>query len=102
MEVQMKSKEFIKENPIKAKDGSTLECLHPNLTMEPRRVSSGKDFIEANFIVCPNCGEIIAHVPKQPQIPKQNPALPLTVNTQLKNIIDMLNKIIIQQNNKQP
>jgi hypothetical protein len=100
MEFQMKSKEIIQENPIRSKDGGAVECLHPNLRMEPRRVSSGKDFIEANFIVCPSCGEIIAHVPKPPQISKQNPALPLTVNTQLKNIIDMLNKIIIQQNTK--
>lgn len=94
----MKSKEFIKENPIKAKDGSTLECLHPNLKIEPRRVSSGKDFIEANFIVCPNCGEIIAHVPKPAQIPKQNPAVPLNLSTQLKQIIDLLNKVLSRQN----
>lgn len=98
----MKTKEIINENPIKTKAGGMVECLHPNLKMEPRRVSSGKDFIEANFIVCPSCGEIIAHVPKPLQIPKQNPALPLTINTQLKNIVDLLNKIITQQNNKQP
>ena len=98
----MKSEEIIKENLIRAKNGGTVECLHPNLKMELRRVSSGKDFIDANFIVCPNCGEIIAHVPKPVQIPKENPALPLTINTQLKNIVDLLNKIITQQNNKQP
>jgi hypothetical protein len=96
----MKGKEIIQENPIRSKDGGTFECLHPNLRMAPRRVSFGKDFIEANFIDCLNCGEIIAHVPKPPQLPKQNQAVPLSMNTQLKNIINMLKKIINQQNAK--